>query len=97
MVHFILKYLTFHMEFWTNPLYNDIYKIIYVFLIKCIKENYNIYNLIIIKSARILMCKMWTFQMSKASHFWPNHGFTPNRKNIRTPLREESKKKKNIT
>jgi len=37
---------------------------------------------------------MWKFQMSKASHIWPNHGFTPYRKNIRTLLREEFKKKK---
>lgn len=35
--------------------------------------------------------------MSKASHLWPNHGFITYKKNIRTPLTEESKKKEKKT
>jgi hypothetical protein len=68
--HFTLKSSSFHMDFLINHMFNDIYGVSYqYFFTKIKKDNYKIYNLIIIiiaKNPTSVKCEL--FKMSKVSH-----------------------------
>ncbi len=70
IIRFALKYSNLHMDFLTNQMFDDILKNSPpIPLIKSIRDNYNIYSLIIVINARLLgdvTCGF--FKMSKLSH-----------------------------
>jgi len=67
---FHIEISKFHMDFLINHMYNDIYGVSYQhFFTKITKDNYKIYNLIIIiivKNSTSVECEL--FKMSKMSH-----------------------------
>ncbi len=68
---FTLKYPSFHMDFFTNNMFRDIYRVFFlsIFITKNITNNYNFYYLITIIIARIVVSvKCEVFKLSKMNH-----------------------------
>jgi hypothetical protein len=68
--HFTLKSLIFFLNFLTNHMFRDIYRVVLlIFVTKTIRDNYKIYSLIIILNAGIVVnVRCGLFKMSNMSH-----------------------------
>jgi hypothetical protein len=83
--HFTLKFSSSHMNFLTNQILMDIYRVVYHYLCSKARHTYKIYSLIIIIiTIFLIMVRYRVFRMSKVSTYpcfsypmprWCMHGF----------------------